>query len=83
MVEGFDYGDSADAAMSDDLERENSRLRAQEDDEQLDTSPVGCTGPEAGTMGKWLARIGKHASCLESAPIRTCRITCGIDRQVP
>jgi hypothetical protein len=70
MVEGFDYGDSADAAMSDDLERENSRLRAQEDDEQLDTSP-------------WLARIGKHASCLESAPIRTCRITCGIDRQVP
>ena len=55
MVEGFDDGQSADAAMSDDLEQENSRLRAQEDNEQLDTAPVGCTGPEVGTMGKWLA----------------------------
>ena len=33
MVEAFDDGQSADAAMSDDLERENSRLRAQEDNE--------------------------------------------------
>ena len=41
MVEGFDYGDSADTAMSDDLERENSRPRAQEDNEQLDTPTVG------------------------------------------
>jgi hypothetical protein len=62
MVEGFDDGHSADAAMSDDLERENSRLRAQEDNEPLDTSPVGCTGPEGGTMGKWLARVGNHAN---------------------
>jgi hypothetical protein len=72
MVEAFDYGQSADAAMSDDLERENSRLRAQEENEQLDTSSVGCTGPEVGTMGKWLARVRKHASCLQSA-IRTFR----------
>ena len=43
--------------MSDDLERENSRLRAQEENEQLHISPVGCTGPEIGTMGKWLARV--------------------------
>jgi hypothetical protein len=73
MVEAFDYGQSADAAMSDDLERENSRLRAQEENEQLDTSSVGCTGPEVGTMGKWLARVRKHASCLQPAPIRTFR----------
>ena len=33
MVEGFDDGHSADAAMSDDLERENRRLRAQEENE--------------------------------------------------
>jgi len=59
MVEAFDYGQSADAAMSDDLERENRRLRAQEENEQLDTSLVGCTGPEVGTMGKWLARVRK------------------------
>ena len=71
MVEGFDDGQSADAAMSDDLEQENSRLRAQENNEQLDTSPVGCTGPEVGTMGKWLARVRTHASCLESVPIET------------
>jgi len=38
--------------MSDDLKRENSRLRAQEENEQLHISPVGCTGPEIGTMGK-------------------------------
>jgi hypothetical protein len=43
--------------MSDDLERENSRLRAQEENEQLHISPVGCTGPEIGTMGKWLASV--------------------------
>jgi hypothetical protein len=55
MVKAFDYGQRADAAMSDDLERENSRLRAQEENEPLDTSPVGCTGSEVGTMGKWLA----------------------------
>jgi hypothetical protein len=24
-------------------------------------------------MGKWLARVREHASCLESAPIRTFR----------
>jgi hypothetical protein len=59
--------------MSDDLERENNRLRAQENNEQLDTSPVRCTRPEVGTMGKWLARVRKHASCLESAPIETFR----------
>ena len=59
--------------MSDDLERENNRLRAQENNEQLDTSPVGCTGPEVGTMGKWLARVRKHASCVESGRFETVR----------
>jgi len=44
------------------------------------TSPVGCTEPEVGTMGKWLARVRKHASCLESAPIRTFNgAACGED----
>ena len=52
--------------MSDDLERENSRLRALEENKQLHTSPVGCTRPEVDTMGKWLARVRTHASCLES-----------------
>ena len=59
--------------MSDDLERENNRLRAQENHEQLDTSPVGCTGPEIRTMGKWLARVRKHASCVESGRFETVR----------
>ena len=59
--------------MSDDLERENNRLRAQENHEQLDTSPVGCTGPEIRTMGKWLARVRKHASCMESGRFETVR----------
>ena len=41
--------------MSDDLERENSRLRAQEDNEQLIPHRAGEPGPEVGTTGKWLA----------------------------
>jgi hypothetical protein len=51
MREAFDYGQRADAAMSD-LERKNSRLGTQEKNEWFHTSPVGCTGPEVGTMGE-------------------------------
>jgi hypothetical protein len=51
MREAFDYGQRADAAISD-LQRKNSRLGVQEKNEYFHISPVGCTGPEVGTMGE-------------------------------
>ena len=50
MVQAFDYGKRAHAAMSDDLERQNSRLRAQGENER---APYlnGCVHrPVVGTM---------------------------------
>ena len=66
---------SADAAMSDDLERENSRLHAQEDNER------SCAPDRR--SARWAS--GSHAlgsaSCLESARVERSGLLAGINRQ--